>query len=183
MPNKHNLERLFKLSANNILTVVEKNNRCLMAVKGAVAQEHLERYLARLKKSGVIKDFCAIDKDGEPDFWVIYRGKKFLIECKNVQKTLRRGEITVDFMRTRYAKSVGPEGRFYKPSEFHVLAACLHNQTGKWKFRFIATKRLGRHSEYRGRLDNKVSLGKSKRYFKWWAEDLTVVLEWLRKNG
>ncbi len=176
MAKKHDLERLFALSATEILTVVQRNNRLLMAVKAGVAQEHLSRYLKQLVKENRIEDFGSIDEDGKPDFWVIFNGRKYLLECKNVQKTLRKGEMTVDFMRTRYAKTVGPEGRFYKPSEFHILAACVFNQERRWDFRFIPTRRLGRSSNYNGRLDNKVSLGESKNYFKYWCTDLVEAL-------
>jgi hypothetical protein len=176
MVGKHDLEKLFALSAAEILNVVQRNNRLLVAVKGGIAQEHLSRYLKKSVRNKRIKKFGSIDEDGKPDFWVIFNGRKYLLECKNVQKSLRRGEMTVDFMRTRYAKTVGPEGRFYKSSEFHILAACLFNQEGRWEFRFIPTRRLGKNPNYEGRLDNKVSLGKSKNYFKYWQTDLVEAL-------
>jgi hypothetical protein len=183
MAAKHDLEKLFALSAVEILTVVQRNNRLLMAVKGGVAQEHLSRYLTSLVREKRIVKFGPIDEDGKPDFWVIYNDRKFLLECKNIQKTLRKGEMTVDFMRTRYAKTVGPEGRFYKSTEFHILAACLFNQTGQWKFKFIPTRRLGKNSNYKGRLDNKVSLGESKNYFKYWRTDLLEALQLVGQGG
>ncbi len=176
MAGKHDLEKIFELSAAEILTVVQRNNRLLMAVKGGVAQEHLNRYLSNLVKEERIEKFGSIDEDGKPDFWVILNGRKYLLECKNIQKTLRKGEMTVDFMRTRYAKTVGPEGRFYKSTEFDILAACLFNQARRWEFRFIPIRRLGKNPNYKGRLDNKVSLGKSKNYFKYWQTDLVEAL-------
>jgi hypothetical protein len=84
--------------------------------------------------------------------------------------------MAIDFMRTRYAVTEGPENRFYRPSEFHILAACLFNQTGRWEFRFIPAARLGRHPRHRGRLDNRVSLGPSKAYFRLWTDDLPAAL-------
>lgn len=183
MPRKHRLEKMFSLSAKSILDVVQKNNRCLVAVKGAVAQEHLSRNLKRLKARDVLRDFASIDRDGQPDFWVQYRGRRYLVECKNVQKTKRRGEMTVDFMRTRYARTKKPATRFYDPKEFHVLAACLYNQTGKWQFEFIPTNYLHRHPRYRSRLDSRVSLGQSTRYHRFWRDNLPAALDLVRGRG
>ncbi len=172
MPSKHPLEEMFGLPAAAILDVIQRNNRLLMAVKGGIAQEHLRAYLSQLRDSREIVDFGSLIEEGRPDFWVLFEGRKYLLECKNVQRTLRRGEITVDFMRTRYAKTVGPQGRFYKFSEFDILAACLFNQTSRWEFRFIPTAELARHKAYRGRIDNRVSLGESAVYFGHWSRDL-----------
>ncbi len=142
-----------------------------------MAQEHLRRYLDHTKNKGLIADYRTIDEDGKPDFAVIYRGREYLIECKNVQKTMRKSEVTVDFMRTRYAKTEGPQGRFYKISEFQVLAACMYNQLGVWTFKFISTDRLSPHPQYVDRLDNKVSLGASTAYYSSWQDDLCAALD------
>lgn len=180
MAYSHQLERRFGLPARSILDAINSSNRTLVAVKGAVAQEQLKRYLRGLKRSRAIQDFGSVDVDGKPDFWVKFRGRKYLIECKNVQKNLRRGEMTVDFMRTRYQKTGKPSARFYSKSEFEVLAACVFNQTGEWNFRFIATARLDRHPSYADRLTNKVSLGPSTRYHKHWQDDLRSALKMVR---
>ena len=172
----HPLERAFGLPAHTILDVLQRSNRLFVAVKGGIAQEHLRRKLASLRKAGRIASFESIDRDGQPDFRVIYRGRQFLIECKNVRRTLSRREMAIDFMRTRYAATEGPENRFYRPSEFHILAACLFNQTGRWEFKYIPTARLSRHPRHRGRLDNRVSLGPSKKYFRLWTDDLPAAL-------
>lgn len=174
---KHQLEEQFNLSAAEILDVIKSSNRTLIAVRGAIAQEHLRRYLEALKNKGVLSGYSAIDQDGKPDFAVVYKGRQYLIECKNVQKTMRKSEVTVDFMRTRYAKTDGPQGRFYKISEFQVLAACLYNQLGIWKFKFISTDRLSVHPTYSDRLDNKVSLGPSSAYYALWHDDLPAALD------
>jgi len=176
LSEEHPLEKMFALHASAILDVIHRNNRLLVAVKGGVAQEHLRQYLTMSRDTRQITDFGSPVEEGKSDFWVLFEGRKYLIECKNVQKTLRAGEITVDFMRTRYAKTIGPQGRFYKPSEFQVLAACLFNQTNRWEFRFIPTAKLARHKAYRGRIDNRVSLGESTPYSGYWREDLVSVL-------
>lgn len=165
-----------KVPGRLILDSVARSNRILVAVKGAVAQECLRRHLRRLRHSGAIQDFAPIDADGQPDFRVRYRGGEYLVECKNVQKSTRRGEMTVDFMKTRYAKTENPSGRFYKKSDFHVLAACLFNQTGIWEFRFIPTAKLPRHPRYPSRLSSRVSLGPSTKYYRVWSERLETTL-------
>jgi len=180
MSKKHALEVMFGLEAPAILDVIERNNRLMMAVKGGIAQEHLRQYLTKLRDEHQISDFGSSVEEGKPDFWVLFGGNNYLVECKNVQKTLRQGEITIDFMRTRYAKTVGPQGRFYKPSEFHILAACLFNQTVRWEFRFIPTHKLPKHERYRGRINNRVSLGESTNYFGQWRADLVAALRAVR---
>lgn len=176
MPERHPLEEMFALPATAILDAIHRNSRLLVAVKGGIAQEHLRIYLEEMREKREITDYGSSMEENKPDFWVLFDGNRFLVECKNVQKTLRRGEMTVDFMRTRYAKTMGPQGRFYKPSDFDVLAACLFNQTGRWEFRFIATGRLPRHRKYRGRIDNRISLGESTGYFQEWYEGLVSAL-------
>lgn len=183
MSSRHVLEKMFRLSATSILDVIRKNNRLLVAAKGAVAQEHLARQMRRLKARAILQGFGSIDRDGQPDFWVRYRGRTYLVECKNVQKTKRRGEMTVDFMRSRYSKTKKPSTRFYHPREFHVLAACLYNQTGMWEFKFIATRDLRRHPRYRSRLDSRVSLGASTPYHKLWRDNLPATLNLVRRRG
>jgi len=176
MTGRHPLERSLGVTSKTLLDAISRSNRILVAVKGAIAQEQLRRKLGTLRTNGRIANFDSIDKDGQPDFKVRYRGRDYLIECKNVQKKLRLGEMTVDFMKTRYAKTKGPSTRFYAASEFDILAACLFNQTGKWEFLFIPTRMLGRHPKYSTRLDSKVSLGNSKRYFRFWRDSLIAAL-------
>jgi hypothetical protein len=178
-PEPHELEKLFCLSAGEILDVVLSNNRTLMNLKGAIAQEHLRRHLKQLARQHKIDSFHPINREGEPDFKVFYRNREFAVECKNVQKTLRKSKgITIDFMRTR--NPIGkPWLRYYSPNEFDVLAACTFNQTGKWEFRFIPTRFLRRHPEFSNRLDNKVSLDPSQDYFRYWTDDLGKALELL----
>lgn len=164
MGDEHPLEEAFQLSAHEILNVIQSRNRCLIAVRGAVAEEHLCRELARLEAKGIIQDFTVKDKDGQPDFTVYYGGQSFEVECKNVEKEKRNKlDITIDFKRTRNPTgsrnpSVGAEGRFYKPEEFDVLGACLWNRTREWRFAFVATKDLPRHADYPDRLWDKVTV-------------------------
>lgn len=157
-PPRHKLESQFALSAKDILDVIMRHNRCLIGVRGAIAEEHLRRILDGLQQRKVIEAFEQIDRDGYPDFEVLYSGEAFLIECKNVEKAKTQSpseRITVDFQRTRNQR-LGPERRFYKPDEFHVLAACLWNRTGHWSFAYVATEHLPRHPRYGDRVYNRV---------------------------
>jgi len=174
----HKLETDFQMSANEILDVVLKNNRTLMNLKGAIAQEHLSRYLEDLKQKGIIQNYETIDKDGQPDFRIKFKNKDILLECKNVEKEKKvNKDITIDFWRTRYQKTKGPLSRFYHQSDFQVLAACLYNRSGKWEFRFIKTKALPRHPEDPERFTNRVSLSPETPYARYWRTALIEVLE------
>lgn len=183
MRRRHGLEKKLRVSSKTVMDAIARSNRILVAVKGAIAQEQLRRYLNRLRAKRGITSFSSIDEDGRPDFRVCYRGKEYFVECKNVQKTARDGEMTVDFMRTRYAKTKKPSARFYQASEFDILAACLFNQTGKWEFKFIGTRFLDSHPKYAKRLDSKVSLGKSKKYFRRWRVSLPAALRSVDAHG
>lgn len=174
----HKIETEFQMSAYEILDVVLKNNRTLMNLKGAVAQEHLSRYLKDLKQKGLIDNYESIDKDGQPDFKIKFKNNEILLECKNVEKEKKRiKDITIDFWRTRYQKTKGPISRFYHQKDFQVLAACLYNRTGKWEFRFIKTKALPRHPDDSERFSNRVSLSPETPYAGDWKNTLIEVLE------
>lgn len=177
----HELEQAFQMPASEILDVVLENNRCLMNIKGAIAQEHLARHLKKLKKRGLIKDFKQIDTDGQPDFELQCRGRSFKMECKNVQKESKgkNKSITIDFWKTRYQKTQGPISRFYRESEFEILAACLFNRTNEWKFVFVQTSVLPRHPDDPQRFSNRVSLDRGTLYGAHWTGNLKAVLDQL----
>lgn len=158
----HDLEREFGLPSREILDIINRRNRCKIAVRGAIAEAHLIVHLRRLVESGAIDGFEDFDLDGMPDCRVDFGGRSFLVECKNVEKlgeTKRpRKEVppvTIDFWRTRAPVGKAWE-RYYSPDEFQVLAACLWNRTGAWEFRFAATAELPRHPSYEDRILNRV---------------------------
>jgi hypothetical protein len=145
----HELEREFGLNAVEILDVINNRNRCKIAVRGAIAEAHLLRHLRELESAAVIERFEDYDIDGFPDCRAYYRGRSFLIECKNVEKPKPRKRapesdpVTIDFQRTRNPIDK-PWERFYLPDEFQIVAACLWNRTGIWNSRFAATADLPR---------------------------------------
>jgi hypothetical protein len=197
-PGTHPLEAEFDLPASEILDAIGLRPRCKMSVKGAVAEQHLDKHLTDLFAKGEIDEFQALYGDHEPDFIVRFRGRDFRIECKNVQtpkwkaehllKRKRRPDATeaikIDFKKTRNqkaadaagsTKSLGNSGRFYERDRCSVLAACLKNRTGNWEFRFIGTQHLSPHKDYADRLSDKVQVDIADE--KLWKRRLTDVLE------
>lgn len=80
------LEKLTGLSAQDLADVFAKNPRAYMAVKGAVAEKHLENLLFSYKQSGKIKSFKSASGDFDKDFYVtLLNNKTISLECKNVQ--------------------------------------------------------------------------------------------------
>jgi hypothetical protein len=163
----HALERQFGLPASQILDIISGAFRLEAAVRGGVAEHHLEKYLRGL--SGV-RRVTHIVEDGKPDFEIEYRKEMFLLECKNVLRQRQRGRPKVDFQKTRAAKG-DPCSRYYKPTQFQVLAACLHPVTQAWEFRFASTAALAPHPTCTGRLSSNVLVAES------WPADLRVLLD------
>lgn len=133
------------LPAHEILDVISRSDRVYQAVRGAVAERHLEKHLAGLKAEGHISDFAFVSKEGYPDFTVSIGPYTWRVECKNVLAKTRfsNGDLKVDFQKTRnQLGTTARTGRFYKATAFEVLAACEYNQTRTWTFKFVRTKRL-----------------------------------------
>lgn len=166
---RHPLELRLGLSAHDILDVISGAFRLAAAVRGGVAEHHLERHLRQVPD---IRNVRHIIEDGKPDFEVEYRRKPFLIECKNVLARTQQGLPKVDFQKTRASKT-DPCSRYYKPSQFQVLAACLHPITSEWEFKFAPTATLARHPKCDGRLASNVLVKEA------WPHDLRVVLDQL----
>jgi hypothetical protein len=155
----HELADELQLSEDEILSMIQSAPRLKMAVRGWVAERHLEKLL--LTTPGV--DECQqLEQDGKPDFSVSYKGSQpILIECKNVlRKTMADGTIKVDFQKTRASKQ-DPCSRFYRPTDFQILAACLHSCTESWDFTFRLTSELEPHSKCEGRLSNLVRINEN----------------------
>ena len=129
-----------------------------MAVRGWVAETHLETLL---KSIDGVSDCIRLQGEGKPDISLRWKGSKpLLIECKNVLRATYAGGIPkLDFQRTRAAKS-DPCSRYYMPSDFEVVAACLHPITERWEFRFALTSKLPPHGHCDGRIDNNIRVGK-----------------------
>ncbi|QQR75327.1 MAG: hypothetical protein IPJ17_07055 [Holophagales bacterium] len=153
---RHALAEEFELSEPQILDLIGSAPRLKMAVRGWVAEEHLFRQLSRVK--GVV-ELERLEEEGGPDISLRYRGSRRLtIECKNVlRKPGKDGEIRLDFQRTRSSKA-DPCSRFYSPTEFDLIAACLHSRTEEWEFRYSQPRQLDPHKSCSGRLSNSVRI-------------------------
>ncbi len=101
--------------------------------------------MERLKLNGKIDSFTYVNAEGRPDFEVERGGHVKTVECKNVLKGFRyaNGDCKVDFQRTRnQLGETARTGRYYKVTEFDILAACEFNQTRRWEFKFVRTAKL-----------------------------------------
>lgn len=165
----HELEREFELGSKEILELIAGAPRLKMAVRGWVAERHLEAKLGRLPE---VTDVETIEADGQPDFRVRVRGgrRPLLIECKNVLRTRNRhGYARLDFMRTR-ASPTDPCSRYYRSDDFDVLAACLHASTERWEFAARRTADMSAHRRCPGRLEQRVIIDDA------WERDISAVL-------
>jgi len=149
-PRKHTLEELFKAPAWNILTAIEHGHRARTDVKGKLAEYYLNQYMHKRRDQIGIDSLLWSDATGQPDFIVEIAGKTHKIECKNIRSgdaIFRDGNFKVEIQKTRNAIAGGPS-RGYKFDEFDILAACLFNQTGEWKFLFCSTVNLERQPKH-----------------------------------
>jgi hypothetical protein len=169
----HALENAYQLTSNEILDIIKRSPRCEQMVKGFVAEYHLERKLKALQEAGLLT-YERIDSDGQPDFKVVVNGRTLLMECKNVMTNgYSNGDYKVDFQRTRNSPG-DPLSRFYKRSDFDILAACTYNQNGKWDFLYILTSDLPLDDDVGGNC-----LKKAVRYHTgniWWTTSLENIL-------
>ncbi|MGJ3265154.1 MAG: hypothetical protein ACFE0R_18170 [Salinarimonas sp.] len=156
------------LPPEGLLEVIQGASRLKMAVRGWVAERHLREQIAQMP--GVV-DCRPIDGDGQADLLVHYReAVPFRIECKNVLRQLSAAGLPrLDFQRTRAAKG-DPCSRYYAPSDFEVVAACLHAVTEEWEFRFAATVHLPGHRKCAGKLNSSLVIGPD------WGDDPFSVL-------
>ena len=145
----HPLEQLLNAPGADILDAIMMGFRAQADVKGKLAELYCNKILLTLKNDKIIEALDWHDKDGVPDFEIVVRGRKRIIECKNVRsgKTMGGADYAkVELQKTRSGSDrSGKKTRGYATDHFDILSACLFNQTGQWDFRFIlATKLLPR---------------------------------------
>lgn len=144
------------VESDQLLSLIEGASRLKMAVRGWVAEQHL--FDALLLLDGV--SHCErLEVDGKPDVSLRWRGSEpILVECKNtLRTTYADGRPKVDFQKTRASKG-DPCSRYYRPSDFPVLAACLHSVTERWEFRFALTADLEPHKKCVGRISSSIAV-------------------------
>lgn len=147
---RHVLEEQFALSSEQILDIIGGRNRLSVAVRGGVAEYHLER---QLTGAPGIASVQRLDVDAMHDFDVTLDDGTFLrVECKNASpKISGSGAFKVEVQKTRASKG-DPASRFYAADGFDVVAACLFSPTGRWEFRFGRTADMARHKDFPDRL-------------------------------
>jgi hypothetical protein len=153
----HALLHELDVAPEALFDLIEGASRLKMAVRGWVAETHLERQLSQIEG---VSDCKRIEAEGQPDISLRWRGgAPILIECKNtLRETYADGRPKVDFQRTRASKS-DPCSRYYAPADFPILAACLHAVTESWEFRFALTSELPPHAKCEGRIANMIAVG------------------------
>jgi hypothetical protein len=139
-----------------LLDLIQSAGRLKMAVRGWVAEAHLFDFLRALPG---VSDCVRIEAEGKPDISLRWKGgAPILIECKNsLRATYADGRPKVDFQKTRASKG-DPCSRYYRPSDFHVLTACIHAVTDRWEFRHALTRELPPHETCPGRIKNMVAI-------------------------
>ncbi len=148
--SRHVLEQQFALTSEQILDIIGGRNRLSVAVRGGVAEYHLEQ---QLTGAPGIASVQRLDVDAMHDFDVtLDDGTLLRVECKNASpKISADGRFKVEVQKTRASKG-NPASRFYAVDGFDVVAACLFSPTGRWGFRFGRTADLARHKTYFDRL-------------------------------
>lgn len=149
-PVRHVLEEQFALTSEQILDIIGGRNRLAVAVRGGVAEHHLERHL---REHPAVNEVRRLDIDARHDFDIVLgSGKKLRVECKNASPVLNAaGQFKVEVQKTRSSKG-DPASRFYSVDAFDVVAACVYSATGKWDFRFGLTHSMPRHRAFPDRL-------------------------------
>jgi hypothetical protein len=149
-PTRHVLEEQFALTSEQILDIIGGRNRLAVAVRGGVAEHHLEQMLST---APFVANFRRLDVDAQHDFDVtLTSGAQVRIECKNASpKAFANGYFKVEVQKTRTSQS-DRASRFYRADAFDVVAACMYSPTGRWEFRFGHTANMPRHPEFAERL-------------------------------
>jgi hypothetical protein len=146
----HALEGEFSLSAEEILDIIRERPRLGMAVRGGVAERHLHSVLTA---DPAVTALSLGQQEGPPDLFVTMGSAGLVtVECKNASpKTLKDGTPKVETQKTRASKG-DPKSRYYEPSQFDVVAACMYGPWRQWDFRYKRSRRLDRDRRYPDRI-------------------------------
>ena len=147
---QHALEKQFELTSAEILEIISGRSRLAVAVRGGVAEHHLER---RLRADMAVDRVTRLDVDSMHDFDVRMRTGYFVrIECKNASpQRYSDGTMRVEVQKTRASKG-DPASRFYRVDAFDVVAACVFSATQHWDFVSAPTNALDRHKDFPDRI-------------------------------
>ena len=165
----HALAVEFALPEGKVLDLISERRMLKMAVRGSVAEEHL---INALRAVPDVRNCRRLEDDHGPDVTLSFHGANVTIECKNSSRVRTKdGFEKIDLQRTRASKA-DPCSRYYKPSEFDLVAACTHAVTEKWEFKYALTRDLDAHGTCVGRLSNNVRLD-----HRWTQDAVTALLK------
>lgn len=151
----HALASEFDLPEKKVLDLISERRMLKMAVRGSVAEEHLANLLRTVPG---VRNCHRLDDEHGPDIALTFKGTRVTVECKNSSRVrTKEGYEKIDLQRTRASKA-DPCSRYYKPTEFDLVAACIHAVTEKWEFKYAASATLDVHGTCPGRLSNNVKL-------------------------
>lgn len=163
----HALAVEFALPEKKVLDLISERRMLKMAVRGSVAEEHLVNALRAVPG---VQNCRRLEEDHGPDIALSFSGANVTVECKNSSRVRTKdGLEKIDLQRTRASKA-NPCSRYYKPSEFDLVAACIHAVTEKWDFKYALTRDLDPHGTCAGRLSNNVKLDDR------WTQDAAAAL-------
>jgi|GEM_PF-3518471 len=133
------IEDLTGLSASDLAEALANNPRAYMALKGAVAEKHLEKHLSWLQSQGQIESFARAASDFEKDFTVVLQdGSKFFIECKNAEVAKQ----TTKAAKVSYLKFLVAAGYLAAENFSSILTDSLAGQLGIYFDPFEVLDRL-----------------------------------------
>jgi hypothetical protein len=73
------------LTPEELSEVFQSNPRAYMAVRGAVAEKHLDKIMRELVQEGSIENYRCAAGDFDKDFYLQINGIELSLECKNVE--------------------------------------------------------------------------------------------------
>jgi hypothetical protein len=147
----HALERELSLSGAEILDIIRERPRLGMAVRGGVAERHLQRVLEADSSVATVE---LAQQEGPPDLILALGSgrRRITIECKNASpKTYADGTPKVETQKTRASKS-DPKSRLYEPRQFDIMAASMFGPWGRWEFRYKRSELLDRDAKFPDRI-------------------------------
>jgi hypothetical protein len=145
------------MTEQEVMDLIASKPRLKMATRGLIAEMKLRNALSAV--SGVER-CIPVETEGSPvDLQVFYKGfGPITFQCKNALRTpTADGRARVDLQKTRTSKG-DPCSRYYRQTDFAVVAACLHALTQRWEFSYALAHELDLHPRCRGRLSNNVKL-------------------------
>ncbi len=122
------MDRLFRLCGldpDELAEALENNPRAYMAVKGAVAEVHLHKYLIEQGNLGHIVGLKSAQGDFDKDFYIqLPDGREFAIECKNIEvlKTNQNKTSCIEYLRYLQLKEDIFEGQDFSNISDYTLA-------------------------------------------------------------